>query len=43
MDLVRLDLDALTTVTLAKEVQWRVCQIPALTLEEAETADGVRR
>lgn len=41
MDLVRLDLDALITVTLAKEVQWSVCQISALTLEE--TADGVRR
>lgn len=38
MDLVRLALDTLTTMTLAKEVQ-----ILALTLEEAETAGGVRR
>lgn len=38
MDLVRLALDTLTTKTLAKEVQ-----ILSLTLEEAETAGGVRR
>lgn len=38
MDLIRLDLDTLIIMILAKEVQ-----ILALTLEEAETAGGVRR